>query len=389
MLVALGQVGDFTYNASTQAPLCNVSRDEFVFDPSRCTRTLLDPTNTSEVTTTQPRCIQIPINNRTSGTVNTSLNMMQHLYVINTSCTSIPNIFNAANNCFLKLRATPLFSTACPTVFTEYTTRLKNLVAFSYLAGEYTDAYLQNMRNYLGTYLTVSSNMTAFYLSTNVTTIVGEIASNVTNISKLGNCSYPSQKVTEVRNAYCENVLPSMFQAFVICLGGLCCMVLLTVLVHIAEYPLDHVISSSKISTELHTKVRIDSSMNLEAEGEGPRLGFDLNLTDNEPPAQEPAYQNILMDSSHYPNDYRMQPEFIENHKSASHSQRSAQLVEVKCSHPNEEDNKSADRSSAKMNGSQTPIRKLEKESGSNSGSAKQARSEFVDRNEQVLFQFD
>jgi len=66
-----------------------------------------------------------------------------------------------------------------------------------------------------------------------------------------------------------------MFQVFIICLGGLACMVLLTVLVHVAEYPLDHIIATAKISIEANSKIRIDSSMNLEGDV---HPGFDLNM---------------------------------------------------------------------------------------------------------------
>lgn len=327
---ALNQVGDYTYPGSLQTPSCNASRDEFVFNPSKCTRTILDPSIAGENITSQPRCIQIPTNSRTSGSTSTALNMMQHLYVLGAApCNTITGMFNSANACFLKQRATALFANpACSSVSAQYTSKLKNLVAFSQLAGEYSDAYMQNLRNYLGAYLGVSSNMTSFYLGPNVTKMVSEVATNVTNISKLSNCSYPSQKVTEVKNAYCENVLPSMFQVFVISLGGLACIVLLTVLVHIAEYPLDHIIASSKISIEQHSKMRMDSSMNLE--GEVHRNGFDLNnLTENEPVA---AYQNILMDSSHQRNEEPPLPSgLIDDNNSVRN--RSAKIMEVRSVH--------------------------------------------------------
>jgi hypothetical protein len=265
LLISINKIGDYTYPGSTQAPSCNVSMDQFVFNPLQCTRLILDPTNATEVTTTSPRCIQLPTNNRTSGTVNTSLNQMQHLYVLSSTapCTSIPNIFDAANNCFLKSRATPLFSVACPTVYTQYTTLIKNMVAYSYLAGEYNDALVQNLENYLGAYLTISTNMTTFYLDNNVTTAVSAIADNATNISRLSNCSYPNQKLTDVKTAYCENVLPSMFQVFVVALSGLCFIVALTAVVNVAEYPLHQLIAQAKISTDRDVKVRMDTSMNM------------------------------------------------------------------------------------------------------------------------------
>jgi len=299
--------------------------------------------------------------------------MMQHLYVINTTCTSIPNIFNAANNCFLKQRATPLFSTACPSVFTQYTTRLKNMVGFSYIAGEYSDSFMQNLRNYLGVYLTISTNMSSFYLSTNVTNMVGAIATNATNVSNLSSCSYPSLKVDEVRNAYCENVLPSMFQVFVICFGGLACMFLLTVLVHVAEYPLDHIIASARISVDPKSKIRMDSSMNLE--GDAPQ-GFDLNMMENEPAAaQKLPYQNIFMDSSHNRNDEPLNSSIIENNKSGN--DRNDRLAEIKSAdqerrHINQQDNLSGNRENS-IHG--TPIRNMEGEQSSGNRSVKQAES--------------
>jgi hypothetical protein len=154
----------------------------------------LDPTDGTDVTTTSPRCIQIPTNNRTSGTANTALNMMQHLYTLSATgdCTSIPNIFNSTKNCFLKTRATALFSTPCASVMTAYMAKLEAMVSFAMLAGEYTDAYAQNIRNYLGNYLGVSSNMSAFYLATNVSDMVGAFANSSANITSMSNCSYPS-----------------------------------------------------------------------------------------------------------------------------------------------------------------------------------------------------
>lgn len=299
-LTDLNKVGDYTYPNSLQTPSCNASQDQFVFDPSKCTRLILDPNNGTEVTTKQPRCIQLPINNRTSGSVNTSLNMVQHLFnLTGAPCNSMPNIFNNASNCFLRTRSNALFSAipACAAVSTQYITKMKNLVTFSYLAGEYTDAFMQNLRNYLGIYLTLSSNMTAFYVGPNVTKAVSSIANNLTNISKLGNCSYPSQKLAEVQNAYCENVMPSMFQVFAVALGGLACMVLLTSMIFVAEAPLDFIITHSRISTVQHSKVRMDSSMNLDGEV---NRGFDLNnLTENEPV----PYQNVMLESSQHRND--------------------------------------------------------------------------------------
>ena len=196
ILISLNKIGDYTYPNSTQAVTCNISRDEFVFDPIKCTRMIVDPSNATDVKTYDPRCIQLPTNNRTSGTVNTSLNMMQHLYTITAGeCSSIPNIFDPAKNCFLKQRATQLFNstnTSCLSVYNSYTSQLKSLVAFSWLAGEYTDAFVQNVRNYLGNYLTVSSNMTAFFVNNNVSAVTDAIGNTARNITSMTNCSYPS-----------------------------------------------------------------------------------------------------------------------------------------------------------------------------------------------------
>jgi hypothetical protein len=80
--------------------------------------------------------------------------------------------------------------------------------------------------------------MTNFYLNSNLTRSVSAIADNATNTSKLSNCSYPNKKLTDVKIAYCDNVLPSTFQVFVVTLSGLCCMMILKVVMHAAEYPL-------------------------------------------------------------------------------------------------------------------------------------------------------
>lgn len=125
---------------------------------------------------------------------------MQHLFDLSATgdCVSEVNIFNPTKNCFLKTRATALFG-SCPAVFTSYTNQIQMMVQFSTLAGEYTDAFAQNLRNYLGNYLGVSSNISAFYLSTNVSQMVSSFATDSLNIASMSNCSYPSDQMKSIK----------------------------------------------------------------------------------------------------------------------------------------------------------------------------------------------
>lgn len=86
---------------------------------------------------------------------------------------------------------------------TAYMAKLEAMVSFAMLAGEYTDAFVQNLRNYLGIYLTLSSNMSSFYLATNVSNMVGAFANSSANITSMSNCSYPTEKLQSVKSQYC------------------------------------------------------------------------------------------------------------------------------------------------------------------------------------------
>lgn len=70
---------------------------------------------------------------------------------------------------------------------------------------------MQNLRNYLGIYLTVSSNMSSFYLSYNISDMISSITNNVTNISNLSSCQYPFQTVHTVKDQFCNELAPSFF----------------------------------------------------------------------------------------------------------------------------------------------------------------------------------
>lgn len=70
---------------------------------------------------------------------------------------------------------------------------------------------MQNLRNYLGIYLTVSSNISAFYLSYNISEMVSSISNNVSNISNLSSCQYAYQSMNTVKEQFCGELAPSFF----------------------------------------------------------------------------------------------------------------------------------------------------------------------------------
>lgn len=78
------------------------------------------------------------------------------------------NLFNNTA-CFFQQRISTLFASSdCAAKGASLSTSIKNLVKFSTSAGDVWDVYAQNLRNYVGVYLTLNSNISAFYTTSNV-----------------------------------------------------------------------------------------------------------------------------------------------------------------------------------------------------------------------------
>lgn len=165
--------------------------DQFHYHPLNCTAQILDPSNTSEITIRQPRCIQIPSGERESGSTRTSFNQVQNLYNITTApCNSMGNMFNSTS-CFFQQRISTLFASSdCTLKGTSLSTMVKNLVAFSTAAGDAWDIYTQNLRNYLGAFLTYTTNISTFYTNSNVSEIFTAFSSPAANIMANSSCEY-------------------------------------------------------------------------------------------------------------------------------------------------------------------------------------------------------
>ena len=146
--------------ASQQISECGTSvlKDQYVFNSVDCSFPLID--YATEDQTIDPRCIQVPTYDGTSGTSDTNLNKVQHTIVLNATCPTISDFFDGSNtNCFLGKRLQLLDNAGCTTVSASYAERIKNLVEFSKETGSYTDVYLQNLRNYFGVYAVMNTNL--------------------------------------------------------------------------------------------------------------------------------------------------------------------------------------------------------------------------------------
>jgi hypothetical protein len=70
-------------------------------------------------------------------------------------------MFDPSNtNCFLNQRLQLLNAAGCVNTATELGVRLQNLVGFSKDASQFTDVYMQNLRNFFGVYAVMNSNLT-------------------------------------------------------------------------------------------------------------------------------------------------------------------------------------------------------------------------------------
>jgi hypothetical protein len=59
LLSAINKLANYNLTNSTQTP-CNAALDQFYYNPLNCTSHILDPSNNTDITIRQPRCIQIP-----------------------------------------------------------------------------------------------------------------------------------------------------------------------------------------------------------------------------------------------------------------------------------------------------------------------------------------
>lgn len=146
--------------SSRQRNQCSQSllRDQYVYNAVDCENTLIN--YLTETLITEPRCLQIPTWQGSGGTKDADLNDAQHTIELNGTCPTIYDFYNGSNAaCFLGKRLDILRTANCTTTAQEYNRRLKNLIKFSVQTASYTNSYLQNLRNYFGAYVALSTNM--------------------------------------------------------------------------------------------------------------------------------------------------------------------------------------------------------------------------------------
>lgn len=79
------------------------------------------------------------------------------------------DFFDGTNSgCFLGKRLALLTAAGCTSTASEYNRRINNLLDFSIEAASYTNAYMQNLRNYFGFYALLSTNLTDFFNGANM-----------------------------------------------------------------------------------------------------------------------------------------------------------------------------------------------------------------------------
>jgi hypothetical protein len=150
----------------------------------------------NELTITDPRCIILPSYNGTPGTTSTHLNSAQHTFVLNGTCPSISNMFDPANtNCFLNKRLQLLINAGCTNTAAQLGTRLRNLILFAQEATTYTDVYIQNLRNYFGVYAVMNTNLTEFFVGTNMSQTLTAFGVDSNNILNKIKCDYVNASV--------------------------------------------------------------------------------------------------------------------------------------------------------------------------------------------------
>lgn len=146
---------------SSQISECqkSVLKDQYVYNVADCNFNLID--YTSEVLVGDSRCLQIPTYDASGGSNLADLNNAQTTIELNTTCPKVTDFYDGANPaCFLGKRMGVLVSAGCSSTAAEYSRRLSNLIKFSLVAASYTNSYLQNLRNYIGVYFALSSNIT-------------------------------------------------------------------------------------------------------------------------------------------------------------------------------------------------------------------------------------
>lgn len=80
-----------------------------------------------------------------------------------------------------------------------------NLVKFSVEAGSYTNSYLQNVRNYIGVYVALSTNITEFFNGANTSETVKVFGVGAKNLLEKLPCSYIRSNVQQIHDNYCPS----------------------------------------------------------------------------------------------------------------------------------------------------------------------------------------
>lgn len=108
------------------------------------------------------------------------------------------NLFNNTN-CFFQQRIASLFASSdCSLKGTSLSNTIKNLVRFSTSSGDLWDVYTQNLRNYVGVYLTLNTNISAFYTTSNVSEMFDSFSIPAANVINNSGCSYIYSSVYSV-----------------------------------------------------------------------------------------------------------------------------------------------------------------------------------------------